>query len=65
MTSELGGLSIPGATKRATAHGRDDAERARRFVASAALDAGDCALLLEALGLVPAGQVLTVEVVLP
>lgn len=59
--TDAAGLTIPGATKAATAHGTDNAERARRFVASVALDAGDCALLLEALGLVPEGMVLAVD----
>lgn len=53
---QIGGLGIPGATKEATASAPDDAERARRFVAKNALDAEDRALLLDALGLVPAGR---------
>lgn len=57
-----GSLTIHGATKESTAHGLDNAERARRHVAGRALDATDCAQLLEMLGLVPAGDVLTVAV---
>lgn len=60
MAKEIGGLAIPGATKAATAHGLDNAERARRYVASVAESREDCALLLEALGLVPEGMVLAV-----
>jgi hypothetical protein len=55
-------LTIHGATKESTAHGLDNADRARRHVASVALDAMDCAQLLEMLGLAPAGEVLTVAV---
>jgi len=59
---QIGGLGIPGATKNATATVSDKAERARRFVAMKAVDAVDLALLLEVLGLVPDGMVLTVDV---
>jgi hypothetical protein len=59
---EYGGLTVPGATTVATAHGSDNAERARRYVASAAKDPEDCARLLDMLGLVPDGKRLTVTV---
>lgn len=59
---DVGGLSIPGATKRATAHEASAAHRARRFVASVATGPVDCARLLDMLGLVPDGTELTVRV---
>jgi hypothetical protein len=62
MANDMGGLTIHGATKEATAHGSANAERARRYVASVAADGEDCARLLEMLGLVPAGMRLTVTV---
>lgn len=62
MAKEIGGLTIPGATKAATAHGPGNAGRARRYVATVAVDAEDCMLLLDMLGLVPDGMQLTVEV---
>lgn len=58
---QIGGLDIPGATKESTATDPDDAERARRVVAEHAIDAHDRALLLAALGLVPAGRRLKKE----
>lgn len=60
--TDAAGLTIPGATKAATAHGTDNAERARRFVASVAESPEDCARLLEMLGLVPGDAVLSVRV---
>lgn len=60
--TDIAGSSIHGATKASTAHGLDNAVRARRYVASVAEDREDCALLLDMLGLVPADAVLTVRV---
>lgn len=62
MAKDIGGLTIHGATKATTAHGKDNAERARRYVASVAEGREDCARLLDMLGLVPGGMQLAVEV---
>lgn len=59
---EYGGLTIPGATKQATAIGDTEADRARRAVALASLGVDDRAKLLDMLGLVPDGKTLTVVI---
>jgi len=62
MPYEARNLNLAGATKTATRLDVSEAARARRFVATAALNATDRALLLDILGLVPDGMKLTMEV---